>query len=126
MPPKVDILKSNRPSGPSITPSVRILSRAYLEDYKRLLNDNAGKISEIMERYKNMCYPMESIILGLKKTPPIDHILAPIPLRISHIFDQADMLEVEDLPENDPYLIVKTNNERVKPTLPFSKIFEVK
>lgn len=90
------------------------------------LNDNAGKISEIMERYKNMCYPMESIILGLKKTPPIDHILAPIPLRISHIFDEPDMLEVEDLPENDPYLIVKTNNERVKPTLPFSKIFKVK
>jgi len=90
------------------------------------LNDNAGKISGIMERYKNMCYPMETIILGLKKTPPIDHILAPIPLRISHIFDQADMLEVEDLPENDPYLIVKANNERVKPTLPFSKIFENK
>lgn len=88
------------------------------------LNENAGKISEIMERYKNMCFPMETIILGLKKNPPIDQILAPISLRISHIFDHPDMLEDEDLPENDPYLTSKANKERVKTILPFSKIFE--
>jgi hypothetical protein len=90
------------------------------------LNENAGKISEIMERYKNMCFPMETIILGLKKNPPIDQILAPISLRISHIFDHPDMLEDEDLPENDPYLTIKANKERVKTIVPFSKIFEEK
>ena len=83
-------------------------------------NENANQIAEMMDRYKNMRYPMETIILGSKKNPPIDHLLAPVPLRISHIFDQSDILEPDDLPDNDPYLARLPNNQRSKtiPLLP--------
>jgi hypothetical protein len=85
-------------------------------------NENANQITEMMERYKNMRYPMETIILGSKKTPPIDHLLAPVPLRISHIFDQSDILEPDDLPEYDAYLNRQPNKQRIKPVPLFSSL----
>ena len=86
-------------------------------------NENSNKISATQERYKNMFYPMQTMILGSKKNPPINQILAPISLRISHVFDHSDILEPDDCPENDPYLSNKSNNERNNPIPLFSQLF---
>lgn len=74
-------------------------------------NDSAGRIKEFQERYRNMHYPMESYILG-KKNDSWYKILDPTPRRISHIFDDPELLEPEDLPENDRYLVKLPSGER--------------
>ena len=86
-------------------------------------NDNAGMISSLIERFKNKCYPMETHIFGNKKSPPLNRILTPIPLRISHIFDPKDLLEPEDSVENDPFLVSHANGKRIITIpLPFRKL----
>ena len=83
-------------------------------------NDNAGMISNLIERFKNKYYPMETHIIGNKKSPPLNRILTPIPLRVSHIFDPKELLEPEDSAENDPYLASQPNGKRIIPIpLPF-------
>ena len=67
-------------------------------------NENSSFIKELIGRYKSMCYPMETFILSGKKTPIINQILKPVSLRVTHIFDNPDLLEPEDTPENDHYL----------------------
>lgn len=85
-------------------------------------NDNAGMISVLIERFKNECYPMETHIIGNKKIPPLNRILTPIPLRISHIFDPKDLLEPDDSVENDPFLASRANGKRIITIpLPFKK-----
>jgi hypothetical protein len=79
-------------------------------------NKNARGISSILERYKNMRYPMEMFILAKSKTPPIDRILCPVPRRITHIFDPIDLLEPEDSIDNDLFLRKHPNGKRIKIT----------
>ena len=67
-------------------------------------NENSSAIKELTERYKSMCYPMETFILSGKKAYLINQILKPVSLRVTHIFDNPDLLEPEDTPENDHYL----------------------
>ena len=74
-------------------------------------NHLAGQIKKIQERYRNMHFPMESYILG-KKNNPWSKILDFTPRRISHIFDEPELLENDDLPENDRYLMQLPNGER--------------
>ncbi|MDA8775101.1 hypothetical protein N9N13_05170 [Opitutales bacterium] len=77
-------------------------------------NKNAHGLSSLVERYKNMRYPMETFILAKSKTPPIDRILCPVPRRITHIFDPVDILESEDSLDNDPFLKKHPNGKRIK------------
>jgi len=50
-----------------------------------------------------MRYPLENIILA-KRNNSWSRILDPFPRRISHIFDDIELLDEEDYPENDRYL----------------------
>ena len=84
-------------------------------------NDNAGLISNLIERFKNKCYPMETHIIGNNKKSPLNQILSPVPLRVSHIFDPKELLEPEDSAKNDPYLAFQPNGKRIIPIpLPFN------
>ena len=74
-------------------------------------NDNSACIKEIQDRYKSMCYPLESFILS-KKNNPWSRILDPSPRRISHVFDDPQLLDSEDFPENDRYLARLPSGER--------------
>ena len=76
-------------------------------------NDNAEAISKFIDRFKDKCYPMETFIIGSKKSPPLNRILTPIPLRVSHIFDPKDLLEPEDSAENDLFLASQSNGKRI-------------
>lgn len=67
-------------------------------------NENAGLIKSYQDRYSTLRYPMESIVLG-KKNNPWARILESFPRRISHIFDSPELLEPEDQPEMDRYLV---------------------
>ena len=75
-------------------------------------NDNAAAISKCKERFETMRYPLETYVIGSKKPPPIVRILAPTHRRISHIFDPPDLLDPEDSPQNDPYLVRLPNGKR--------------
>ena len=74
-------------------------------------NDNSAGIKELKDRYKSMCYPLESFILS-KKNNPWSRILDPSPRRISHVFDDPQLLDSEDFPENDRYLARLPSGER--------------
>ena len=74
-------------------------------------NDNSAGVKELQDRYKSMCYPLESFILS-KKNNPWSRILDPSPRRISHVFDDPQLLDPEDFPENDRYLARLTSGER--------------
>lgn len=76
-------------------------------------NENASCIKNIQDRYKKMHYPMESFILG-KKNAPWARILECSPRRLTHIFDDLELLDPEDLPENDRYLARTPTGERVR------------
>ena len=90
--------------------------------FSNRLNENSRFISQITDRYKDMRYPLETFILGNKKLPPIDSILAPISKRMTHIFDALELLEPEDFPENDIYLRNQPNGKRTTEILkPFNK-----
>lgn len=67
-------------------------------------NGNAALIKSYQDRYLNMRYPMESILLG-KKNNPWSRILESFPRRITHIFDPPELLDTEDQPEMDRYLV---------------------
>ena len=67
-------------------------------------NENSSAIKELTERYISMCYPMETFILSGKKDTQINQALKPVSLRVTHIFDNPELLEPEDTPENDHYL----------------------
>ena len=74
-------------------------------------NDNAAAIKTIQDRYSSMHYPMETYILA-KKNNPWSRILDSTPRRISHLFDDSELWEPEDLPENDRYLALHPTGER--------------
>ncbi len=76
-------------------------------------NENSPAIKETIERYKRKYFPIETIILPLTKSPPINRILCPISLRMTHIFDNPEILEPEDSPENDRYLSYLPNGTRI-------------
>jgi hypothetical protein len=76
------------------------------------LNENARFISQITDRYKDMRYPLETFILGNKKLPPLDSILAPISKRMTHICDPLELLDPDDCPQNDHYLSLQPNGIR--------------
>ena len=78
-------------------------------------NQNSRGLSSVLERYKNMRYPLETFILAKSKDPPIDQILCPVARRITHIFDPIDMLDPEESPAEDPFLKRQANGKRVKP-----------
>ncbi len=80
-------------------------------------NKNTKALNLLVDRYKNMRYPMETFILSKKKTPPIDQILCQVPRRISHIFDPLDILEPEETLENDPFLSRQPNGKRNNPLI---------
>lgn len=83
-------------------------------------NANAKAISKCKESFANMRYPLETYLLGSKKVPPLERILALTPRRISHIFDPPDLLDSEDSPQNDPFLAKMANGRRERPIpLPF-------
>mgnify|MGYP000220844998 CR=1 FL=1 len=79
-------------------------------------NENAGFIKSYQDRYSTLRYPMESIVLG-KKNNPWARILESFPRRISHIFDSPELLETEDQPEMDRYLVRLPSGHR-KHTIP--------
>jgi hypothetical protein len=58
-----------------------------------------------------MRYPLENIILA-KRNNSWSRILDPSPRRISHIFDDIELLDEEDYPENDRYLKKLPSGER--------------
>ncbi|MEJ6620341.1 MAG: hypothetical protein QNL93_00165 [Opitutae bacterium] len=80
--------------------------------FSNRLNENSRFLSQITDRYKDMRYPLETFILGNKKLPPLDSILAPISKRMTHIFDPHELLEPEDSPENDPFISKQPNGKR--------------
>ena len=83
-------------------------------------NENGKAIKKIMERYKDMCYPMETYLISQNKKGKILNILNPTARRISHIFDSPDLLDTEETPLNDPYLkkLITGKREKVIP-IPF-------
>ena len=66
-------------------------------------NENASSIQSCQDRYASMRYPMETFVLS-RKNAPWARILDPTPRRLSHVFDDPELLELEDLPENDRFL----------------------
>ena len=74
-------------------------------------NENASAIKTLQERYTSMRYPLENFILA-KRNNPWSRILDPSPRRISHIFDDIELLDEEDYPENDRYLKKLPSGER--------------
>ena len=74
-------------------------------------NENASAIKTLQERYTSMRYPLENYILA-KRNNPWSRILDPSPRRISHIFDDIELLDEEDYPENDRYLKKFPSGER--------------
>lgn len=85
-------------------------------------NDNSNLIKQTIDRFESLHYPLETYILGTKKTPPINRILSSIPKRISHAFDPPEILEPEDQPPNDPFLIKRPNgNRKIIINNPFGK-----
>ena len=74
-------------------------------------NENASAIKILQQRYTTMRYPLENYILA-KRNNPWSRILDPSPRRISHIFDDMELLEPEDYPENDRYLKKSPSGER--------------
>jgi hypothetical protein len=74
-------------------------------------NENASAIKTLQERYTSMRYPLENYILA-KRNNPWSRILDASPRRISHIFDDMELLEPEDYPENDRYLKKLPSGER--------------
>ena len=84
-------------------------------------NENGKAVGSLLKRYEDMRYPMESYIISNSKRAKIDNILNPTVRRISHIFDSVEMLETEETPFKDPYLITLPNGNRKKPLpIPFS------
>lgn len=75
-------------------------------------NNNSNAVRQIIDRYESLHYPMETYILGEKKTPPINHILSSIPKRISHVFDPPEILEPDDKPQNDLFLARQSTGKR--------------
>ena len=85
-------------------------------------NENGNDVGKLLKRYEDMRYPMESYLISKSKRGKIANILNPTPRRISHIFDSPELLEAEDTPWNDPYLLELTNGRREKIIpLPFSR-----
>ena len=74
-------------------------------------NENASAIKTLQERYTSMRYPLENYILA-KRNNPWSRILDPSPRRISHIFDDIELLDEDDYPENDRYLKKLHSGER--------------
>jgi hypothetical protein len=77
-------------------------------------NANGQKLNELVERYKSMHYPLESIILSKRKSIPLNQILSSIPRRITHIFEPTELLEDNDSPDQDCYLKKLPNGNRCR------------
>ena len=83
-------------------------------------NQNGKSVKMIIDRYEDMCYPMETYLISQNKKGKILNILNPTARRISHIFDSPDLLDTEETPLNDPYLkkLITGKREKVIP-IPF-------
>ena len=83
-------------------------------------NENGKAVKKIIDRYEDMCYPMETYLISQNKKGKILNILNPTARRISHIFDSPDLLDTEETPLNDPYLkkLITGKREKVIP-IPF-------
>ena len=77
-------------------------------------NENGNDVGKLLKRYEDMRYPMESYLISKSKRGKIANILNPTPRRISHIFDSPELLDAEDTPWNDPYLLELVNGRREK------------
>lgn len=77
-------------------------------------NENGKAVGSLLKRYEDMRYPMESYMISNSKRAKIDSILNPTARRMSHIFDSSDLLETDDKPLTDPYLIKLPNGKRAK------------
>jgi hypothetical protein len=80
-------------------------------------NQNGKYANELIKRYEQMRYPVETYILSDTNRRKMANVLNPRTRRISHAFDSAEMLEEEDTPQNDPYLRKLANGKREK-TIP--------
>lgn len=78
-------------------------------------NENAMAISKCKERFETMRYPLESYVVGSKKTGSLEKVLNTEPRRITHLFDPPDLLDEDDSPQNDPYLAKLANGKRERP-----------
>lgn len=77
-------------------------------------NQNGKAVKMIIDRYENMCYPMEIYLISQNKKGKLLNILNPTARRITHIFDSPDLLDSEETPQNDPYLKKLANGKREK------------
>jgi len=77
-------------------------------------NENGSSVSQLIERYKSMRYPLETYILSTRKEPPINQILSHTPRRVSHVYDPPELLEGDETPEKDLYLERLANGNRKK------------
>ena len=85
-------------------------------------NENGKAVKKIIDRYENLCYPMETYLISQNKKGKILNILNPTARRISHIFDSPDLLDTEETPFNDPYLKKLVTGKREKViSIPFSQ-----
>jgi hypothetical protein len=75
-------------------------------------NTNGSLVSQLIEKYKTMRYPMETYILSAKKEPPINQIFSHSPRRVTHVFDPSDLLDEEDTPAQDVFLGKLANGSR--------------
>ena len=77
-------------------------------------NQNGKAVKMIIDRYENMCYPMEIYLISQNKKGKLLNILNPTARRITHIFDSPDLLDSEETPTDDPYLKKLANGKREK------------
>ena len=119
----ISFVNANIMSGPSPNLLLWLDAVAHFSDvlcFSNRTNENGKAIKKIMERYKDMCYPMETYLISQNKKGKILNILNPTARRISHIFDSPDLLDTEETPLNDPYLkkLITGKREKVIP-IPF-------
>ena len=85
-------------------------------------NENGKLVGNLFKRYKEMRYPMETYMVSNSQKGKINSILNPTVRRISHIFDSPELLEDQESPLQDPYLVNLANGKREKVTqTPFAR-----
>ena len=77
-------------------------------------NENGSAVTQLINRYKSMHYPLETYITSSRKEPPINQILSHTPRRVSHIYDPPELLEDDETSEKDLYLERLANGNRKK------------
>jgi len=77
-------------------------------------NENGKDVGKLLQRYEDMRYPMETYMISNSQRGKINSILNPTVRRISHIFDSPELLEDQEGPLQDPYLVNLANGKREK------------